>query len=143
MKLRTGTPWISGADYGHTLKGLSINLLVRDVAGALRFAERVLQAKIVYSDPDFAVLQACGSEWMLHADHCYDRHPMREIVAGDAPRGAGIEIRLHGLDPDQAVQRALALGYKLLAPAADKPHGVREAYLVDADGYVWVPDVPI
>ena len=24
----------------------------------------------------------------------------------------------------------------------DKPHGLREAYLVDVDGYVWVPDVP-
>ena len=38
---------------------------------------------------------------------------------------------------------SVALGYKVLAPPADKPHGVREAYLVDADGYVWVPDLAI
>jgi len=34
----------------------------------------------------------------------------------------------------------------LLAPiavAADKPHGRREAYIRDPDGYIWVPDVPV
>ncbi len=35
-----------------------------------------------------------------------------------------------------------AHGYTVLAGAADKPHGLREAYVVDADGYVWVPDIP-
>ena len=35
------------------------------------------------------------------------------------------------------------LGFKVLVGTTDKPHGLREAYLVDADGYVWVPDVHV
>jgi hypothetical protein len=31
----------------------------------------------------------------------------------------------------------------VLAEAADKPHGLRESYIVDPDGYVWVPDRPL
>jgi hypothetical protein len=30
----------------------------------------------------------------------------------------------------------------VLAETQDKPHGLRECYLVDPDGYVWVPGVP-
>ena len=29
-----------------------------------------------------------------------------------------------------------------LAEAADKPHGLREAFIFDEDGYLWVPDIP-
>ena len=35
------------------------------------------------------------------------------------------------------------LGFKVLVGTTDKPHGLREAYLVDDDGYVWVPDVHV
>jgi hypothetical protein len=35
------------------------------------------------------------------------------------------------------------MGFKVLVETADKPHGLREAYLVDGDGYVWVPDVHV
>jgi uncharacterized glyoxalase superfamily protein PhnB len=143
MKLRTGDPWISGAAYGRSLCGLSVNLLTGDLAEALRFARLVLRADVQYSDPDFAALQCCGARWMLHADHCYDKHPMRAVVAGEAARGAGVELRLHGLDPDQAERAAREHGFRVLDGASDKPHGVREAYVVDADGYVWVPDVAL
>ncbi len=128
MKLRTGNPWMSGADYGRSLAGLSVNLLVRQIEPALRFAREVLGAEVIYADADFAAMQACGTQWMLHADHCYDKHPMRGVVANDMPRGCGVELRLHGLDPDAAT---------------DKRHGLREAYLVDDDGYVWVADVAL
>ena len=40
------------------------------------------------------------------------------------------------------VAAALKHGYEVLEPASDKPHGLREAYILDADGYVWVPDTP-
>lgn len=143
MKLRTGNPWMSGADYGRSLSGMSINLLVRQMAPALRFAREVLRAEVVYADVDFAVLQACGMQWMLHADHCYDQHPMRHAVAGDAPRGQGVELRMHGINPDEAEAAARRCGYRVIAPAADKRHGVREAYLQDDDGYIWVPDVAL
>ena len=31
MKLRTEDPWMPAPEYGRSLKGLSINLLVRDI----------------------------------------------------------------------------------------------------------------
>jgi uncharacterized glyoxalase superfamily protein PhnB len=141
MKLRTGDPWMSGAAYGRSLTGLSVNLLTADMAEALRFARLVLRADVEYSDPDFAALCCCGARWMLHADHCYDKHPMRGVLAGAVARGSGIELRLHGLDPDQTERAAREHGFTVLDSAADRPHGVREAYVVDADGYVWVPDI--
>ena len=143
MKKRTGEPWMSGADYGRSLKALSVNLLVRDIATTLVFQREVLGAKVVYSDIDFAVVSGHGAQWMFHADHTYDRHPLHGVVAGLARRGAGVELRLHGCDPDRAEAAARRQGFAVLAGAADKPHGVREAFLVDPDGYVWVPDVPI
>jgi hypothetical protein len=30
-----------------------------------------------------------------------------------------------------------------LAGALDKPHGLREAYIIDQDGYLWVPGIPL
>ena len=54
-----------------------------------------------------------------------------------------VELRFYGVDPDAAEARARARGDTVLAGAADKPHGLRESYLVDPDGYVWVPGVAI
>ena len=96
-----------------------------------------------YSDPDIAVLRGYGAEWMLHADHTYQGHAMESVLAGAGQRGAGAELRLHGCDPDEAEAAARRLGFKVLVATTDKPHGLREAYLVDADGYVWVPDVHV
>lgn len=140
MKLRSGEPWMPADAYGRSLAGLTVNLLTRDMAEALRFARVVLNAQVEYNDADFAALQCCGARWMLHADHCYDKHPMRGVVAGEEPRGTGVELRLHGLDPDAVERAAREHGFTVLDGASDKPHGVREAYVVDADGYVWVPD---
>lgn len=142
MKRRSGDPWMPAPDYGRSLAGLGVNLLVEDVERAIAFERAVLGAEPVYADPDFAVMRGHGAEWMLHADHTYDRHPLRRRTAESRTRGSGLELRLHGCDPDQAEAAALAAGYEVLASAADKPHGLREAYIVDPDGYVWVPDIP-
>jgi catechol 2,3-dioxygenase-like lactoylglutathione lyase family enzyme len=142
MKLRTGDPWIPAPVYGRALHGLTINLLVRRIDAALRFSCEVLGAKVVYSDADFAVLQHGDAEWMLHADHTYLEHPVQTSLTSGHPRGIGAELRLHGCDPDAAETAARHLGFTVVASAQDKPHGLREAYLLDADGYLWVPDVP-
>jgi catechol 2,3-dioxygenase-like lactoylglutathione lyase family enzyme len=141
MKLRTGQPWMPAPDYSRSLSALTINLLVRDIEKALVFQREVLGATVVYSDPDFAVLRGHSGEWMLHADHTYQGHPMEGFLAEVGQRGAGVELRLHGRDPDEAEAAARRLGLTVLAPAADKPHGLREVFLLDADGYTWVPDV--
>ena len=142
-KMRIGDPWMPAADYSKTLKGVTLNLLVSDVPASVAFAEIVLQAETVYSDPDFAVLRRCDANWVLHADHTYDNHPLSGFVAGLNGRGAGAELRVHDLDPDDAESRAREAGYTILAGAADKGHGLREAYILDPDGYCWVPDVPV
>jgi len=83
---------------------------------------------------------------MLHHDRTYRSHPLVGIAQGAEGRGAGAELRLYGRDPDAAEAAARAveatLGGHVLAGAADKPHGLREAYILDPDGYCWVPGVP-
>ena len=141
MKLRVGDPWMPAKDYGRSLRGLTVNLLVADIEAALAFQREVLGATIVYSDLDFAVCSGFEADWMLHADHTYENYPMGSTVGVASPRGGGLEIRLHGCDPDAAEAAARRLGFEVLSPATDKGHGLREAYIRDPDGYVWVPDV--
>ena len=137
MKLRTGDPWLPAPVYSKTLRGVGVNLLVRDVASSVRFLRDVLKLEPAYEDPDFAAFQHEGTDFMLHADHTYDDHPLRGRAGG--ARGAGLELRVYGVDPDAAEQRARGAGCDVLATSADKGHGLRECYLVDPDGYVWVP----
>ena len=129
--------------YGQSLKGLTINLWVNSIERALGFQTKVLETTVVYADPDVAVLRGYGSEWMMHADHTYSEHPLKKNLGKKPARGIGIELRLHGCNPDVAQAKALALGEVVLAEAADKAHGVREAYIIDPDGYTWVPDIPL
>jgi catechol 2,3-dioxygenase-like lactoylglutathione lyase family enzyme len=143
MKLRTGEPRMSGKEYGQSLRGLTMNILVSDIDVALAFQRDVLGVGTIYSDPDFAVCTAYGSQWMLHADHTYENHPMAKTVTSAGRRGAGIEFRLHGCDPDQAEAAARRLGFEVLSPATNKGHGLREVYIRDSEGYIWVPDIPI
>ncbi|MDH3688523.1 MAG: hypothetical protein OEU36_03435 [Gammaproteobacteria bacterium] len=142
MKKSTTESWMPADEYGRSLSGLSVNLLVKDIDVSLPFHRDVLAAEVIYSDPDFAVLNGFGAEWMLHADHTYLDNPMIGIVSALEGRGGGVELRLHGRDPDEAEAVARRLDYIVLQGAMDKPHGLREAYIIDSDGYVWVPDVP-
>ena len=139
MKKRKDEPWMSAPDYGRSLGGFGVNLLVRDVARTCAFLREVLNLEPVYADPDFAVLRHAGHDIILHADHTYAEHPLLALTGDGAIRGAGAELRLYGLDPDAAEARARARGDTVLAESRDKPHGLRECYLADADGYVWVP----
>ena len=125
--------------YGRSLKGFGVNLLVTEIARAVAFQIEVLGAVVVYADEDFAVLEVEGASWMLHADHTYSDHPLRGSLGPDLARGLGVELRLYNLDPDVCEARARQRGDTILAGAMDKPHGLREVYIVDPDGYLWVP----
>ncbi len=142
-KKRSGDAWMPAPQYARTLEGLTLNLLVRDIAVALPFHREVLGAKLVYSDPDIAVFRHQDAEWMLHADHTYDAHPIHAALEKATSRGLGAELRLHGRDPDEAERQARRLGFEVIEASADKAHGLREVFLRDADGYLWVPDVPV
>ena len=141
-KKRTGTPWMPAADYAATLQGLGINLMVRDIERSLPFHQQVLGAQVLYHDADFAALRFAESQWMLHAWHTYDGHPLHRQLASAAPRGIGAELRLYGRDPDDAEQAAVRLGCAIVQSCADKAHGLRECFIEDSDGYLWVPGVP-
>lgn len=144
VKLRMGDPFMPADDYGRGLgPGFGVNLLVRDVKASADFQRQVLGCEIVYEDSDFAVVRSNGSEWMLHADHAYRDNPLTGIVGGAETRGAGVELRLYGVDPDAAEARAGARGDIVLAGTLDKPHGLRECVLIDPDGYVWVPGIAL
>ncbi len=133
--------WMSAADFGRSLTGLGVNLLVPKIEPVLSFTAEVLQLEILYSDADFAVLRHGGQNWMLHADHTYHANPLLTLTGDGALRGAGVELRVYGVDPDQAEARAKDRGDSIIAASADKPHGLRECYLADPAGYVWVPGI--
>ncbi len=148
MKERDDEPWMAADAYGRSLTGMGVNLLVRDVALALGFLTEVLELETVYADADFAVLRYGNGERgsqdiILHADHTYGEHPLLALTGDGALRGAGVELRLYGLDPDAAEARARARGDTVFAATQDKPHGLRECYLADPDGYIWVPGIGI
>jgi uncharacterized glyoxalase superfamily protein PhnB len=130
-------------EYGRGLPQFTVNLLVRDVAKAVPFYRDVLGAKVRYADGDFAAMEIGGTEFMLHADHAYDRHPLFARVNGVRVRGGGAEIRVMGIDPDAAEERAKKFGAEIVQEARDFPHGWRDAMLADVDGYVWAVGVAI
>ncbi len=145
MKKRSADklPPVSPAEYGRSLRGLGFNLLVGDVPGAVKFAVEVLGATSFYDDADFAAMKLNGGDFMFHADHTYQDNPLSGVIAGIEGRGAGVELRLYGCDPDVAERAARAGGWTVLAGAMDKPHGLRECVIVDDAGYVWVPGVAL
>lgn len=136
---RTGEPWMPADKFGASLSGLGMNLLVSDIANSILFVSRVFECSVVYQDADIGVLSISSGTLLLHADHTYSDHPFSASVAGVEARGGGLEIRLYECDPDKAEQRAREHDYIVLAGSIDKPHGLREAYLLDTDGYCWVP----
>ena len=135
-------PWMEADEYGRSLMGLTINLLSRDLAAVRVFHTAVLGAQELQFEPDFAAYQFAQAQWMLHADRTYANHPLAPMLEPVTPRGVGAELRLHGRDPDEATRIARSLGFTVLQDATDKPHGTREAFILDADGYLWVPDLP-
>ena len=140
---RAGDAWMPADEYGRALPKFSVNLLVRDVSKSLSFYEQVLGATVRYSDADFAALVLNGVEFMLHADHTYDRHPLFTRLQDAGKRGTGAELRVMGIDPDSLQKRAQVAGAIILQPVADFPHGWRDVILEDPDGYVWAVGVPL
>ena len=142
-KTRTGDAFMPADEYGRSLPKFSANLLVRDIAKSLPFYRDVLGATVRYSDNDFAALSLLGIDFMLHADHAYDHHPLYTPLKAARERGVGAELRFLGIDPDQAEERANRAGAMIVQPARDFAHGWREVTLLDPDGYIWTVGVPI
>jgi catechol 2,3-dioxygenase-like lactoylglutathione lyase family enzyme len=143
VKKRKTEPWMSAADYGRTLAGLSVNLIVRDIARSVPFYAEVLGLRRLYSDEDFAAFEREGVRLQLHADHTYALMPWASRLREDSRRGLGAEIRILGIDPDAAEKRARDRGFTVLVPVRDWPHGWRDCVLEDPDGYTFAVGVPL
>ncbi|HTQ95299.1 MAG TPA: VOC family protein [Candidatus Acidoferrum sp.] len=142
-KTRTGDAFIPADEYGRGLPKFSANLLVRNVSLSLPFYRDVLGAEVRYADDDFAALSLLGVDFMLHADHAYDHHPLYAPLQAARERGVGAELRFLGIDPDKLEERAQTAGATIVQRAKDFPHGWREVTVLDPDGYIWTVGVPI
>jgi predicted enzyme related to lactoylglutathione lyase len=130
---------VEAGAFGRSLKGLGLNLLVRDVPGECAFLAAVFGMRSHQASADFAIVTYGEQLFQLHSDATYHSNPLLGLLPENPPRGAGIEIRLYDSDPDEAAARAEARGAMVLQPPTDKPHGLREAYILCENGYTWVP----
>ncbi|KUJ78128.1 glyoxalase [Ruegeria marisrubri] len=133
---------IDADGFGRSLRGLGLNLLVRDVRAECAFLESVFGMNCHQVTEDFAIVTYGTQVFQLHADGTYHSNPLLGLLPETPPRGAGIEIRLYDTDPDVAESRAVEIGVTILQPAADKPHGLRETYILCENGYAWVASRP-
>lgn len=130
---------VSADAFGRSLKGLGVNILVSDVKRTVDFLTRVFDMSAYQVTSSFAILIYQDNVFQLHSDGTYAAHPLLGLLPENPPRGAGIELRLYGADPDSAAAEGEAAGGTILEPPTDKPHGLREAFILDHDRYVWVP----
>ena len=142
MNERAQQPWMSADEYGRQMPAFTVNLLVRNIDRSLEFYRDVFGATVQHSDRDFAAMRVSRLEFIIHADHTYDKHAWRAEFGAGVRRGLGAELRLFHMDPDELEKRARAAGAKVLQPAQDKPHGWRDVILEDPDGYTWAIGIP-
>ncbi len=124
--------------FGRSLKGMGLNLLVRDVPAQCSFLEAVFAMTCHQVSTDFAIVAYGDQVFQLHSDATYHSNPLIGLLPENPPRGAGVEIRLYEGDPDEDARRATAFGAHVLQAPTDKPHGLRETCILCANGYAWV-----
>lgn len=134
---------VSAADFGASLRGIGLNILVRDVPAQAAFLQDVFGMTAHRVTADFAIMSYHGQLMQLHADGTYHSNPLLSLLPEAGARGGGAEFRLYQSDPDLAVTRARTRGDHVLQPAIDKPHGLREAYILCENGYAWVASRPL
>ncbi len=127
--------------FGKSLKGIGLNLLVRDVKRMVVFLTDVFGMKGHQITHDFAIITYGNQVFQLHSDGTYHSHPLPSLIPESGPRGGGIEIRLYETDPDDALSKSEAHAHNssVLQEPADKPHGLRECFILCENGYAWVP----
>ncbi|MDK3075058.1 glyoxalase [Sedimentitalea sp. JM2-8] len=129
--------------FGRSLRGVGLNLLVRDVPAECAFLNAVFGMRAHQVSADFAIVTYGAQAFQIHADRTYHSNPLLGLLPETPPRGAGIEIRLYDTDPDAAAARAENAGAVILQAPGDKPHGLRECYILCDNGYAWVPSRPL
>ncbi len=134
---------VDAGAFGKGLRGIGLNLLVRDVLSEITFLETVFGMVAHQPTEDFAIMVYGSEVFQLHCDGTYHSNPLLGLLPENPPRGGGIEIRLYDTDPEEACARARDVGGTILQEPTDKPHGLREAYILCENGYAWVPSRPL
>lgn len=141
---------IDAVGMGRALGGIGLNLLVKDCDRSVDFLSGVLGLTTIRRSRDFCVLAFDGQVFQLHRDGTYHENPLLNLLPEACPRGAGAELRLYGpgregLDPDALVQTLKTAGLEdhLFKLPDNRPHGLREVYILDPDGYCWVISRPL
>jgi len=132
---------VGAVDFGRSLQGIGLNILVRDVPGLCKFLHDVFEVRVHRQSADFAIVSYQSQVFQLHADHTYHSHPLPSLLPENGARGAGIEIRLYNTDPDHAATLAEQHAHEstLLEAPANKPHGLRECIILCENGFAWAP----
>src|SRR5690606_2331283 len=86
---------VSPEAFGAALRGLGINILVRDVPAQCAFLSEVFGMGIHRKSADFAIVAYGSQIFQVHADGTYHSHPLLGLLPEQPPRGAGLEIRLY------------------------------------------------
>ena len=139
MDYETVTPEAFGA----ALRGIGLNILVRDVRRTAGFLCDVFGLGIHRLSDDFAIVTSGAWVLQLHADATYGAHPLLSLLPETPPRGAGAEFRLYDCDPDAAAAAAERRGATILKPPENRPHGLREVFILCENGYAWVASRPL
>lgn len=136
---------VTAEDFGRSLGGLGLNVLVRNVPETVSFLRDVLDMQPHRQSQDFAIMTYGDQVFQVHADHTYHSHPLPSLIPESGPRGGGIEIRLYQTDPDAAAERAAGSDQDvvLLQEPTNKPHGLRECVILCSNGYAWLPSRPL
>ena len=78
--------------FGQSLKGMGLNLLVRDVSRSVAVLTEVFDMWAFQPSADFAIMVSGSAVLQLHADHTYHANPLAGLLPEAGPRGAGAEL---------------------------------------------------
>jgi len=101
-------------------------------------SKAVFEMEAFQPTDDFAIMRYGDQVFQLHSDGTYHANPLLGLLPENPSRGGGIEIRLYDSDPEAVCAVAEAAGGTILQGPTDKPHGLREAYVLCENGYAWV-----
>lgn len=146
---------IPASEFGSKLVGVGVNILVKNAKNHAEQLQEVLGVEIIRAEDAFALVAAPNfgepadevpitSLFQIHADFTYHANPYLNLLPENEARGIGVELHLFECDPDKAAAKAEKHpDWTVLQAPTDKPHGVRETYLLDGHGYCWVASCPL
>ena len=105
--------------FGAGLRGLGLNIVVRDVRTTAAFLETVFGMGIHRLSADFAIVTYGDTVFQLHSDGTYASNPLLALLPENPPRGCGIELRLYDSDPEAEYQETVHKSNAIRRAAAD------------------------